>query len=84
MSIRPWLNCFAPASQNESGWPAAAASCKTGIKFACASSPAGLDVQARAASLVAKPVRMPKGRAKPFRPANAAIAKGSNDEEDQG
>jgi hypothetical protein len=44
MPIRPWPNCFAPASQNESGWPIAATSRKTGIKFACPSSAAGLDV----------------------------------------
>jgi hypothetical protein len=39
-----WPNFFVPVSQNESGWPAAAASRKTGIKFACPSGPAGLDV----------------------------------------
>jgi hypothetical protein len=44
MPIRPWPNGFAPASQNESGWPTAAASRKTAIKFACPSRPAGLDV----------------------------------------
>jgi hypothetical protein len=37
MPIRPWPNCFAPASQNESGWPTAAASWRTVIKFACPS-----------------------------------------------
>jgi hypothetical protein len=44
MPIRLWPNGFAPASQNERGWPTAAASWKTAIKFACPSSPAGLDV----------------------------------------
>jgi hypothetical protein len=45
---------LAPASQIESDWPTAAASWKTGVEFACPSSPAGLDVSACAASRVAK------------------------------
>jgi hypothetical protein len=39
--IRPRVNCFAPPSQNESGWPTAAASWKTVIKFACSPSARG-------------------------------------------